>query len=235
MEMHPQHARRTDPWEDEHVQSVGPTARAEQRRQPRLLLPASAAFFLGYIALATQEVFLALDHGTRGWATSLRSDTLAVPVQVLTSLGEAVGLIPLIAVTFLLTWRSRRRWAVALPGVMAGAGAVQWLAKWLADRPRPDATPMGFPSGHVITLVVLLGVIAYLIGVGCARRTWTASAWLACAVTVASVGFTRLYLDKHWLSDLGGGLAIGLAYLLLTIWLVDVRLPARAARRTTRE
>lgn len=215
--------------------SLDRAGQTDHRRQRRLLLPASGGFFFAYIALATHEVFLALDHGTRGWVTALRSDTLATPVQVLTSLGEAGGLIPLIAVTFLLTWRSRRRWALALPVVMAGAGGLQWLAKWLADRPRPDATPMGFPSGHVITLVVLLGLIVYLVAASSGRRTWTATAWLVCALTVASVGFTRLYLDKHWLSDLGGGLAIGLAYLLLAIWLVDVRLPARAARRMTQE
>ena len=48
------------------------------------------------------------------------------------------------------------------------------------------------------------------------------SCWAACSPSLASVGFTRLYLDRHWLSDLGGGLMIGLAYLLVAIWLVDV-------------
>jgi membrane-associated phospholipid phosphatase len=35
------------------------------------------------------------------------------------------------------------------------------------------------------------------------------------------VAFTRLYLDVHWLTDVIGGFALGLAYLLLTIWLVE--------------
>jgi membrane-associated phospholipid phosphatase len=39
---------------------------------------------------------------------------------------------------------------------------------------------------------------------------------------VAAVGFSRLYLDRHWLSDLAGGLMAGLAYLLLAIWVVEV-------------
>jgi undecaprenyl-diphosphatase len=142
-------------------------------------------------------------------------------VQLLTNLGDAAGLIPLIAVAVVALWRSCRRWALALPLVMAGAGALQWLAKWLADRPRPDATPMGFPSGHVLTLIVLFGLIAYLVA-GSGRRAWALAGWAVCAFTVVSVGFTRLYLDRHWLSDLGGGLMIGMAYLLVVIWLVDV-------------
>jgi hypothetical protein len=39
---------------------------------------------------------------------------------------------------------------------------------------------------------------------------------------VAAVAFSRLYLDRHWLSDLGGGFSIGLAYLLLAIWVIEV-------------
>jgi membrane-associated phospholipid phosphatase len=39
---------------------------------------------------------------------------------------------------------------------------------------------------------------------------------------VVVVAFSRLYLDKHWLSDLAGGLTIGAAYLLLAIWAVEV-------------
>jgi membrane-associated phospholipid phosphatase len=36
-----------------------------------------------------------------------------------------------------------------------------------------------------------------------------------------------MYLDRHWLTDLAGGLAVGLAYLLLALLVVEV---ARARR-----
>jgi len=207
------------------------TGQTGWRRQTGLLLAGSAGCFIAYVTLATRESLLTFDHGAREWVSTLRSDSLTVPMQILTTLGDGAGLVPLIALTCLLLWRSRRRWALALPLTMAGAGGLQWLAKWVADRPRPDATPMGFPSGHVLTLVVILGLIAYLTA-GSRARAWSVATGLVCALTVVSVGFTRLYLDRHWLSDLAGGLAIGLAYLLLAIWLVDVVcLAARAADR----
>ncbi len=36
-----------------------------------------------------------------------------------------------------------------------------------------------------------------------------------------AVAFSRLYLEAHWISDVAGGFMLGLAFLLLTIWLVE--------------
>jgi undecaprenyl-diphosphatase len=106
---------------------------------------------------------------------------------------------------------------------MAGAGALQWLAKVAAGRARPDQAPWGFPSGHVLSLVVFFGLMIYLIATAARRRRrWRVLASLVAAAPVVVVAFSRLYLDRHWLSDLVGGLTVGAAYLLLAIWLVEV-------------
>jgi membrane-associated phospholipid phosphatase len=54
------------------------------------------------------------------------------------------------------------------------------------------------------------------------RQRWRIAAAALAATAVGAVGFSRLYLDKHWLSDLAGGLMAGMAYLLLAIWVVEV-------------
>ena len=101
---------------------------------------------------------------------------------------------------------------------MAGTGALQYLTKWMADRPRPNDTPWGFPSGHVLSLTVFFGVIAYLVATGRARATAGACAtWAGGGAIVLAVAFSRIYLDMHWLSDVVGGFSAGAAYLLLAI------------------
>jgi membrane-associated phospholipid phosphatase len=207
--------------------------RVVRGRKPRLLLSGAAISLIGYTVLAllaAEHVLIALDYGTRTWVAVLRYEFLNLPMRVLTSLGDGVGLVPLVAVGFLLLWRVSRPWAVALPFLMAGAGALQYVAKWAANRQRPDDTPWGFPSGHVLSLVVFFGLIVWLIATASRRRrVWRIVAASVCALAVASVAFSRLYLDKHWLSDVAGGLMVGMAYLLLAIWVVEVVIVDRRA------
>jgi membrane-associated phospholipid phosphatase len=196
-------------------------------RKPRWLLSGALASLAGYVALAVlaaHQQFFAIDYGTRTWIRLLREEAPYLPMALVTELGGFYGILLLIAVgVAILLWRRQRRWAVALPALMAGAGALQAIAKWSMGRARPDESPWGFPSGHVLSLVVFFGLMVWLVATASRRRRrWRVLASALCALTVAIVAFSRLYLDRHWLSDLAGGLTIGLAYLLLAIWVIEV-------------
>ena len=200
--------------------------RVVRRGKPRRLLSGAFISLVGYLALAVfaaQQQFFALDYGTRAWVRQLHAEALNLPMEVVTRLGDRIGLVVLIVIAVPLLWRVSRRWAIALPVLMAGAGALQWLAKAASGRARPNLAPFGFPSGHVLSLVVFFGLMVYLVAMASSRRRrWRVLACLIATVPVVVVAFSRLYLDKHWLSDLAGGLTIGAAYLLLAIWMVEV-------------
>lgn len=207
-----------------------PVGRASVRRvvrrgKPRLLLSGALVSLVGYLALAVfaaQQQFMALDYGTRAWVRLLRYEALNLPMEMVTTLG-GLGLIALIGIALPILWRVNRRWALALPVLMAGAGALQWVAKAASGLARPNHAPWGFPSGHVLSLVVFFGLMIYLIATASSRRRrWRVLASLVAATPVVVVAFSRLYLDKHWLSDLAGGMTIGACYLLLAIWIVEV-------------
>jgi len=220
----------------------GSSHRVLRRGKPRLLLSGALVSLAGYLALAVfaaQQQFFALDYGTHSWIRVIQHEALNLPMQLVTRLGDHVGLVGLMALAFPILWRVNRRWAVALPVLMVGAGALQWVAKALTGRARPNLAPFGFPSGHVLSLVVFFGLMIYLIAMASSRRRrWRILACVVACVPVVVVAFSRLYLDKHWLSDLVGGLAIGTAYLLLAIWVVEVvltRTGAAAAARDERD
>ena len=195
-------------------------------RKPRYLLSGATISLLGYAllaVLAAHQAMAGLDYGVRTWVALLRYQFLNLPMQMLTELGDSLVLVPLIGLGVVVLWRANRRWAIALPFLMAGAGLLQYLTKWAANRPRPDQAPWGFPSGHVLSLAVFFGLVIWLVATASRRRRrWRIAAAAVSAAAVVAVGFSRLYLDKHWLSDLAGGLMAGMAYLLLAIWVVEV-------------
>ena len=189
---------------------------------------ASSLAFASLALIAGQRGVFDLDRSTEALVGLTRRAALHSSMETVSLLGQGSVLVPLIVLASLLTWRYRRRWALALPVVMAGAGGLQFLAKWAVDRPRPNAAPWGFPSGHALIVVVFLGVVVYLMCTSGMRRRWRWAAAALCAATVLTVGFSRLYLDMHWISDVGGGFAVGLAYLPLAVWVVEL-IPARTS------
>jgi membrane-associated phospholipid phosphatase len=198
----------------------------------RGLLAGAALALTGYLLLVwwAASSTMALDLAARDLVLLTQHPLLNRPMAEVSRLGAAEGIVALIGVGSLALWGRDRCWALVLPALMAGTGALQFLAKWSIDRPRPDLSPWGFPSGHVLSLVVFFGFLAYL---GCAsaesgrRRILIA---LLCALPVVLVAYSRLYLDRHWLTDLAGGLTVGLAYLLLSVLIVEWARSRRGVR-----
>src|SRR5919107_3789028 len=143
-------------------------------------------------------------------------------VGILGSL-EALALVSLLVAVVLLVqrcWSSLAAWLVAV----LGGEALNLLLKDLFARPRPHfERPLvveisySFPSGQAMESLVVYGMLAYF-GLLTLRsqRTRVVSVGGA-AVLVALIGFSRLYLGAHYLSDVLGGFAAGGAWLSAAI------------------
>ena len=176
---------------------------------------ASALVFAALAGLAIGGRPLPIDDDVKGWVERAQYPAIGAGMHAVSTLGESAGLIPLIGLVSAIAWRQGRRRALSVPLVMIGAGLLQLAAKWAVDRPRPNLAPWGFPSGHVLSLVVLLGLLCYLLASANVGRRWQVLVGALSTTAVLAVALSRLYLDMHWLSDVVGGFAVGLAYLLL--------------------
>jgi membrane-associated phospholipid phosphatase len=208
------------------------------RGASRPYVVAAAISLAGFFALALiagAQQFFDLDHSARALVQLAKAPHLDPAMIGVSALGENYGLIPLILLGMAFLWGRSRRWAIALPLLMIGTGLLQLGAKWAVDRPRPNLAAWGFPSGHVLALVVFFGLLAYLLFTSgqSRRRRWGGS--LGCAVTVVSVAFSRLYLEAHWVSDVAGGFMLGFAYLVPSIWLVETVADRRAGGRVAQK
>jgi membrane-associated phospholipid phosphatase len=189
---------------------------------------AAALVFLALGGIAAHGQVLGIDESVRALVHHVQYPALGIGMQAVSTLGDSRGLLPMIAVISGVLWRFRRRYALLVPLVMIGTGLLQAVAKWAVARPRPNLAPWGYPSGHVLGLVVLLGLVCYLVVLSGARRRWRILSIAGSGMVLLAVAASRLYLEMHWLSDVMGGFAVGLAYLLVVILMVEAY--RRAAR-----
>lgn len=168
--------------------------------------------FGGWLSGLDLYLFEALD--------SLRTPLADRVMVFVTGLGDRVVLFGVLLAGG--TWLAlRRTYGAALHWLAAAVSTavLTRLLKLSVAAPRPldlydGISAFSFPSAHTSGSVAVYGFLAVLI----ARELPLQRRWLpytAAALLVIPIGFSRLYLGAHWLSDVLGGLVLGLACLAL--------------------
>lgn len=202
------------------------------RRQSRTLAPltiVTAAALVFTILLLLVRVrwkpLESVDHDGAAWLNNLIAGHAAAVTVVkdITMLGSTVVLSVVIAAACVLL-ALRRRWRLAIYLIVTGAGALVLdpVLKVLVGRLRPvvahpiaHAPGNSFPSGHAFGSIVCYGALL-LVFLPAAASRWRRWFGIAIAVIVAVVGISRILLGVHFISDVVGGWALGVAWLGLT-------------------
>ena len=184
----------------------------------------SAALFavLTALVLARFSWIVATDHAVATGVTEAHSGTLNTTMRLITLLGNRwiIGSLLLLVAAWVMR-SGRCRMPVA---VMAGAFVInpvlEALLKGLVGRNRPEIAQLvngagpAFPSGHVLATVGFYGILAVFIWRSTSRRSVAVGSLTAAAVVIALVGFSRIYLGVHWLTDVVGGFLVGSVFVL---------------------
>lgn len=137
-----------------------------------------------------------------------------------------------------ILWRRRLDyWLLALVATVPGGMFVNGLMKLAFGRARPTfdhplvtLSTYSFPSGHTSGVTLFYGYLACLLVAHMASRGRRAAVIAAAMAMVALVGFSRIYLGAHYLTDVLAGAAEGLAWLAICITTVSTLRRRRAAR-----
>lgn len=172
-----------------------------------------------------------LDNAVGRWFLAHRAPYLGVS-KVIATYFDALPLgIGCFIVSVVLAVRFRATWA-AIPFVsFLGGEALVTAIRLVIHRARPltaiypapgsirgmHETSFSFPSGHSVAVTaVLFSMLGFH---ALARRTWWP--WVIAALAASCVGFSRLVLGVHWLSDALFGVLLG------AMWGVAVAFVAR--------
>jgi YegS/Rv2252/BmrU family lipid kinase len=120
-------------------------------------------------------------------------------------------------VASLLLLRRHLRACVYVFGAVFVAQALHRLLAWAFDRPRPSwqvaahAVSSGsYPSGHVTAIAALAGALAVVARMLVRRRHLRRLYYTLLAAAVALVAVDRVLLGRHYVTDVVGGLLLGL-------------------------
>ena len=97
------------------------------------------------------------------------------------------------------------------------------VIKLIFARSRPDVNPLmvestySFPSGHSMMSMILYGYLIYLIYNNFKSKKYKWLLICILSILILCIGFSRIYLGVHYVSDVIGGFVLGIAYLILYI------------------
>ena len=214
------------------------TKRAFEGRRALGAVVGACGVFLALGALVRYSALQALDlratrsvqeeHGSAFDAAMIGFTNAGDPIVV-----PIVGLVGALALRRMGLPRAAKMVLGSLLSVPANV-----VIKKFWDRERPDAAIVdvavrtagtSFPSGHTMGATSLYGAAAVLAWVHLDRKRARLPLTLLFVALPFGVGFSRIYLGAHWLSDVVAGAALGLLVLIPIVRRYLRAIPAEVA------
>ncbi|WP_347159520.1 phosphatase PAP2 family protein [Pontibacter chitinilyticus] len=175
------------------------------------------------------ESIVTFDKTFTAMLYSMRTEWLSQVLYVATQLGEQWAVFVIGGIlTIICLFRKKYALLIAFWITLAGVGISTKYGKKYVSRDRPanvayyDVEHFSFPSGHATTVLAQFGLIAYFLCRAYRKRHQRQLIVAAAALLIIVVGFSRIYLGVHYLSDVLAGFLLGMLWLLVGISLTEV-------------
>ncbi len=207
-----------------------------------LVVLTGSAWIFGWMAEDLAEGDTKVDDRVAAWLHEQASPGWTTFFENVTRLGNVSTLLVVVILCAAFLWR--KGWITELQLlVLAGVGAeiitVGLKLGFQRDRPffsDPLAaeSTYSFPSGHASVSLAVYGTLGFIAARHLGSRLAQIGALTISVLVVLLIGFSRIYLGVHFLTDVIAGFSIGLAWVALCVVLLHLRLRLKARGQTSR-
>lgn len=186
----------------------------------------SLAFFLLILLSLSNPYLLSIDSSVSSLIIKIQNQYLVKIAEIIGYIFEPINsIIIILIISVVISLKGLKKDSVFLALTGSAAGIFIYTFKELINRTRPlnqvvQETGFSFPSGHSTIAVILFGFLIYL-SLKYVKSSRKMLLIIFSLIFILLIGFSRLYINVHWLSDILGGYALGLFLLMIGLILKE--------------
>lgn len=149
------------------------------------------------------------------------SDGMTPFIKFITWFGGTIGIIVVGVISMFIIKDKKTNVSFAICLILGVT--INNVIKVIFARARPDVNPLmientySFPSGHSMMSMILYGYLIYIIYNKFKNKKYKLLLISVLSILIFCIGFSRIYLGVHYVSDVIGGFVLGIAYLIIYI------------------
>jgi undecaprenyl-diphosphatase len=195
------------------------------------MLIITGVFFLSIYAfiIITRRVFFLrneeMDNKVFDFLHPYINNTNTEIMNFITFFGKHQFLIPanLALIAYYLFLRKHKWYSIKIPTIAISSLLLMFGLKHLFARTRPEgqlleeAKNFSFPSGHALMSVTFYGLLIYIVWHSVKNTTLKWTLIILLLLWILLIGASRLYLRRHYYSDVMAGFAMGFLWLVISL------------------
>lgn len=191
-------------------------------KKKKILIPLGvlSLLFIILTVLVCTNTIEPLDNATSSFIISIRSPELTNTMNIITNISGSYALI--VFTTLFIILIKKKKYPLAITINLIAVFITSQLAKAIVERDRPldmlvSAPGYSYPSGHSMVGLAYFSFLSYLVIKYIPNKIVKIILPIVFTITILLVGFSRIYLGAHYLSDVLAGFLLGAIYLIIFI------------------
>lgn len=191
-------------------------------KKKKILIPLGvlSLLFIILTVLVCTNIIEPLDNATSSFIISIRSPELTNTMNIITNISGSYALI--VFTTLFIILIKKKKYPLAITINLIAVFITSQLAKAIVERDRPldmlvSAPGYSYPSGHSMVGLAYFSFLSYLVIKYIPNKIVKIILPIVFTITILLVGFSRIYLGVHYLSDVLAGFLLGAIYLIIFI------------------